>query len=81
MAYSVPILDSAADDKSNNDPNGPPLPEGTLNVLKAEKDRNDVNEGTRKSRVDMQSLPTRQYLDQTVVPILLQALSTLSEER
>lgn len=35
----------------------------------------------KKSRVDLQSLPTRQYLDQTVVPILLQALSTLAKER
>lgn len=30
---------------------------------------------------DFHSLPTRQYLDQTVVPILLQALSTLAKER
>lgn len=35
----------------------------------------------KKSRVDVQSLPTRQYLDQTVVPILLQALSCLAKER
>ncbi|XP_071453438.1 protein dpy-30 homolog [Hetaerina americana] len=35
----------------------------------------------KKSRVDLQSLPTRQYLDQTVVPILLQALSTVAKER
>ncbi|RZF44447.1 hypothetical protein LSTR_LSTR002220 [Laodelphax striatellus] len=35
----------------------------------------------KKSRVDLQSLPSRQYLDQTVVPILLQGLSALSKER
>ncbi|XP_018336259.1 protein dpy-30 homolog [Agrilus planipennis] len=35
----------------------------------------------KKSRVDLASLPTRQYLDQTVVPILLQGLSYLSKER
>jgi len=35
----------------------------------------------KKSRVEVQSLPTRQYLDQTVVPILLQALSSLAKER
>ncbi|XP_065314803.1 uncharacterized protein LOC135923788 isoform X3 [Gordionus sp. m RMFG-2023] len=35
----------------------------------------------KKSRIDFQSLPTRAYLDQTVVPILLQALSTLAKER
>lgn len=36
---------------------------------------------SRKSRVDLTSLPTRQYLDQTVVPILLQGLSALARER
>lgn len=35
----------------------------------------------KKTRVDLASLPTRQYLDQTVVPILLQALSYLAKER
>ena len=35
----------------------------------------------RASRVELQSLPTRQYLDQTVVPILLQALLVLAKER
>jgi len=36
---------------------------------------------TKKTRVDLQSVPTRQYLDQTVVPILLQGLAALSKER
>ncbi|KAJ9578763.1 hypothetical protein L9F63_005021 [Diploptera punctata] len=51
-------------------------------VISCEKDATmgDVTT-TKKSRVDLQSLPTRQYLDQTVVPILLQALSTLAKER
>jgi protein dpy-30 len=35
----------------------------------------------KKSRIDLQSMPTRQYLDQTVVPILLQGLAALSKER
>jgi len=34
-----------------------------------------------KNDVDMASLSTRQYLDTTVVPILLQALSALAKER
>ncbi|XP_027034733.1 protein dpy-30 homolog isoform X4 [Tachysurus fulvidraco] len=37
-----------------------------------------------KQKVDMQTLqtlPTRAYLDQTVVPILLQGLSVLAKER
>lgn len=35
----------------------------------------------KKTRVDLSSLPTRQYLDQTVVPILLNALAYLAKER
>ncbi|XP_071834723.1 protein dpy-30 homolog [Apostichopus japonicus] len=34
-----------------------------------------------KPKVELQSLPTRQYLDNTVVPILLQAMSALAKER
>lgn len=44
-----------------------------------EKD-NEAN-ANRKSRIDLNALPTRQYLDQTVVPILLQGLSALAKER
>nr|XP_034370410.1 protein dpy-30 homolog [Arvicanthis niloticus] len=32
-------------------------------------------------KVDLQSLPTRAYLDQPVVPILLQDLAVLAKER
>ncbi|ESO93589.1 hypothetical protein LOTGIDRAFT_118956, partial [Lottia gigantea] len=35
----------------------------------------------KKAKVDLQSLPTRAYLDQTVVPILLQGMSVLAKER
>jgi protein dpy-30 len=41
----------------------------------------DEKESTNRAKADVQSLPTRQYLDQTVVPILLQALTALSKER
>lgn len=44
-------------------------------------DREAVEPTLKKSKIDMGSLPTRQYLDQTVVPILLQGLSALSKER
>jgi protein dpy-30 len=43
------------------------------------KEKDDAEK--RAPKIDVQSLPTRAYLDQTVVPILLQALSTLSKER
>lgn len=42
---------------------------------------NDTNQHRNKSRIDLNSLPTRQYLDQTVVPIVLQGLSALAKER
>lgn len=35
----------------------------------------------QKKRSDLASLPTKQYLDQTVAPILLQGLQTLAKER
>ncbi|XP_054154284.1 protein dpy-30 homolog [Oppia nitens] len=36
---------------------------------------------TKKPKVDLASVPVRQYLDTTVVPILLQGLSSLARER
>jgi len=36
---------------------------------------------SKKPKVDLASIPTRQYLDTTVVPILLQGLSALAKER
>lgn len=51
------------------------------NVISMDKDTDLSGGPTKKSRVEVQSLPTRQYLDQTVVPILLQALSSLAKER
>lgn len=35
----------------------------------------------KKARADLQSLPTRQYLDQTVAPLLLRGLQTLAKKR
>lgn len=46
-----------------------------VSTEKAEADRDS------KPKVELQSLPTRQYLDNTVVPILLQAMSALAKER
>ncbi|XP_013100416.2 protein dpy-30 homolog [Stomoxys calcitrans] len=39
------------------------------------------NQQCKKPRADLNSLPTRQYLDQTVAPILLMGLQTLARER
>ena len=47
-----------------------------------EHDREATETSARKApRVELQSLPTRAYLDQTVVPILLQGLSQLAKEQ
>lgn len=50
-------------------------------IIGMDKDSDLSGVPPKKSRVEVQSLPTRQYLDQTVVPILLQALSSLAKER
>ncbi len=55
----------------------PVLTEQTKKIIVEEK----ANEGAPRAKADLQSLPTRQYLDQSVVPILLQALTALSKER
>ncbi|CDW76176.1 dpy-30 homolog [Stylonychia lemnae] len=41
----------------------------------------NVAQGEDKNDGGLQSLPIRAYLDQTVVPILLQALSEVAKER
>ncbi|XP_033639515.1 protein dpy-30 homolog isoform X2 [Asterias rubens] len=38
-------------------------------------------EEVEKTKVDLESLTTRAYLDHTVVPILLQGMSALAKER
>ncbi|XP_068682420.1 protein dpy-30 homolog [Montipora capricornis] len=53
----------------------------TDNLQKMVEKEKEAAEKPNKPRVELQSLPTRAYLDQTVVPILLQGLSTLSKER
>jgi len=42
---------------------------------------NSQQQSTEKNKADLSTLPTRAYLDQTVVPILLQAMSQLAKER
>ncbi|XP_014209753.1 dosage compensation protein dpy-30 [Copidosoma floridanum] len=57
------------------------LPDVTQKAIIMDKDPELCSAPPKKSRVEIQSLPPRQYLDQTVVPILLQALSKLAKER
>ena len=46
-----------------------------------ENTSNSQQQSGEKSKPDLSTLPTRAYLDQTVVPILLQAMSQLAKER
>ncbi|XP_053213108.1 uncharacterized protein LOC128396538 [Panonychus citri] len=50
-------------------------------VVQASSPTPAANGGSKKPKVDYSTLPTRQYLDQTVVPILLQGLSSLAKAR
>ena len=45
------------------------------------QERQEQDTAAKKLKQDLTNLPTRQYLDQTVVPILLQGLASLARER
>ncbi|XP_030591493.1 protein dpy-30 homolog isoform X1 [Archocentrus centrarchus] len=53
----------------------------TDNIQRTVENEKASAEKMSKQKVDLQALPTRAYLDQTVVPILLQGLSVLAKER
>ncbi|EFX79530.1 hypothetical protein DAPPUDRAFT_304485 [Daphnia pulex] len=46
----------------------------------SDKDNGEAGQ-SKKARVDHQTMPTRQYLDQAVVPVVLQAMSAVAKER
>lgn len=56
------------------------LSESAQKIISKEKE-SAAEVPVKRARLDLQSLPTRQYLDQTVVPILLIGLSVLAKER
>ena len=47
----------------------------------AKENNTNSQQSGEKTKPDLSTLPTRAYLDQTVVPILLQAMSQLAKER
>jgi protein dpy-30 len=53
------------------------IDESVEKIIESEGDPSNM----KKQKVDLQGLPVRAYLDQTVVPILLQGLSILAKER
>ena len=77
MAEEEPIVDTPMGDASKEgdtaDGNGADNFDATQD---AEKAAEDVQQ-----KLQQQALPIRAYLDQTVVPILLQGLSALVKER
>ncbi|XP_034949739.1 protein dpy-30 homolog [Chelonus insularis] len=75
--------ENATEERTESVPSQPVsnVSETAHKVIAMEKDSDLSSVPPKKSRVEVQSLPTRQYLDQTVVPILLQALSSLAKER
>jgi protein dpy-30 len=50
-------------------------------VADSNKVNNDLSTTGEKQKTDLSTLPTRAYLDQTVVPILLQGMSQLARDR
>jgi protein dpy-30 len=50
-------------------------------VADSNKVNNDLSTSGEKQKTDLSTLPTRAYLDQTVVPILLQGMSQLARDR
>ena len=51
-----------------------------LNIQKV-LDTEEQSSGVSRSKVELQSLSTRNYLDHTVVPILLDAMAVVARER
>ncbi|XP_014662984.1 PREDICTED: dosage compensation protein dpy-30-like [Priapulus caudatus] len=71
---------ASGDTEENMDTSAPP-PDPTEDVKKILGIEKQEQSGVKRSKVDLQALPTRQYLDHTIVPILLQGLSLLAKER
>lgn len=73
---------------SSRSESAPPLPHGledeVLEVITSEKgdvDSSGTGSKTTRGKVDVQALPTKGYLDETVIPILLMALRQLDARR
>ncbi|XP_067949215.1 protein dpy-30 homolog [Watersipora subatra] len=56
------------------------LTEDVKKIAMNEREQGD-QPTTKKPKVELAALPTRAYLDQTIVPILLQGMSVLVKER
>jgi protein dpy-30 len=65
---SVPVSSSGSSASSSS----------SLNTV---DDQREMNVPSLPTNVDLQAIPIRAYLDQTVVPILLQGMSQLVKDR
>ncbi|KAK7103544.1 protein dpy-30 homolog [Littorina saxatilis] len=79
MADDQITMTGTGDVPEQTDNAGPEIPDNIQKIITSEKEASETP--AKRARVDLQSLPTRAYLDQTVVPILLQGMSVLSKER
>ncbi|XP_032803486.1 protein dpy-30 homolog [Petromyzon marinus] len=74
----------SAEQATESQPQGPENPHaefGLADSIQKIMESERVGGDRSKQKVDLQALPTRAYLDQTVVPILLQGLSVLAKDR
>lgn len=53
---------------------------GSLAICRFHSKMTDKPE-QQKKRIDLASIPTKQYLDQTVAPVLLEGMKALAKER
>lgn len=68
------MSDSAVEGQQN-------VPEKTAEQDKPMDERRTDSPVNGKAKTELSSLPTRAYLDQTVVPILLQGMSQIARDR
>ena len=73
----LPKLQDKMDVDQVNPGNTPSVPERIQEIAEAEKEK--AKQPMQK--VEIQSLSTRAYLDHTVVPILLDAMTAVAKER
>merc|ERR1712141_142946 len=70
---------SNAELSNNEAPDVQDIPDNIQKIIMSEKEAAEAP--SKRPKVDLQSLPTRAYLDNTVVPILLSGMSVLARER
>jgi len=77
---SVPSSTSTAPPTSNNPP-ASSSSTSSASSLSIHEEQREANVAILPNSIDLQSIPIKAYLDQTVVPILLQGMSQLVKDR